>query len=151
MTAADLPAINATLNGITTILLISAFVLIKRQRYRWHAAVMIAALVTSTLFLAGYLTRKVVGREVTLREIGLTAGWLKWTYYAILLPHVTLAMVMLPMIAVTVARASRRRWQKHRSLAGPTYWIWLFVSFSGVAVYLMLYHLIPAYVTAAAR
>ena len=149
ISVSSLPAINATLNGISTILLIAAFVLIKRQRYRAHAVVMIAALLSSTLFLAGYLTRKYLGREVTLRELGLTAGWLKWTYYAILFPHVLLAILMLPMILVTVTRASRRRWPQHRSLAGPTYWIWLFVSLSGVVVYVMLYHLIPAYVRSA--
>lgn len=146
MTVADLPAINATLNGISALLLTTAYLLIKRQRYRAHGIVMIAALFSSTLFLTGYLARKYLGREMTLREIGLTGGWLKWTYYAILLPHVVLAVGMLPMIAITVTRASRRRWDKHRALAGPTFWVWLFVSFSGVAVYFMLYHLIPAYV-----
>jgi uncharacterized membrane protein YozB (DUF420 family) len=65
-------------------------------------------------------------------------------YFVILIPHVILAVVMLPMIGMTIWRASRRQWDRHRRLARPTFWIWLYVSVTGVIIYAMLYHLFPA-------
>lgn len=139
--ADDLPLINATLNGISTVLLVSAYVLVRRRRYRLHASLMIAAVVTSTLFLVGYVAHKALAGE---RSSGLEAGFLKFFYlFVILAPHVILAIVMVPMIAWTLVLVAKRRWDQHRRIARPTFWIWLYVSITGVIIYWMLYHLFP--------
>jgi uncharacterized membrane protein YozB (DUF420 family) len=93
------------------------------------------------MFLAGYLTRYFVWGE---HSSGLSAGWLRTTYYWILFPHMLLAVVMLPMIAVALWRAYKRQWAHHHRIAAPTFWIWLYVSVTGVVIYWMLYHLFPA-------
>ncbi len=141
MSAHDLPLLNAILNGTSTILLVVGYVLIKRRRYAAHAWTMGAAFVVSTLFLIGYLTHKYTSGD---RTSGLDPGLLRTVYLAILIPHVILAMVMVPMIVMVLLRAWRRQWEKHRRLARPTFWIWLYVSVTGVIIYWMLYHLFPS-------
>ena len=71
-------------------------------------------------------------------------GWLRSIYLAILFPHILLAAVMVPMILMTLLRAYRRQWTRHRRIATPTWWIWLYVSVTGVVIYWMLYHLFPS-------
>jgi uncharacterized membrane protein YozB (DUF420 family) len=141
VTAEALPALNATLNGISTVLLITGYRFIRRRQIRAHAWTMGIAFITSTLFLIGYLTHKFTSGD---RTSGLEAGWLRTIYFAILIPHVILAMVMLPMIVTTLFYAWRRQWNKHRRIARPTFWIWLYVSVTGVIIYWMLYHLLPS-------
>lgn len=141
-----LPLINAILNGLSSILLIVAYVLIRNRKYKAHGITMISAFVVSSLFLIGYLAHKFFGQELTTEMLHLPNGWLKYTYLMILIPHVILAMVMLPLILMVFHRAYRRRWDLHRKLAKPTLAIWLYVSITGVVIYLMLYHLLPAYV-----
>ena len=136
-----LAILNACLNGLSTILLISAWVMIRRQSIRAHATLMISALLTSSLFLVFYLTRYFVYGNVS---SGLSMGPLLIVYLLILVPHVILAIVMLPMIAMALWRAYRRDFVRHRAIARPTLAIWVYVSITGVVVYLMLYHLIPA-------
>jgi len=141
VTAEFLPLVNAILNGISTILLVTGYLLIKQQKYRAHATVMITAFVTSSLFLIGYLVHKVMFKD---KSSGLDPGLLKSFYlYVILFPHIILAVVMLPMILLTFRHAYMRRWDKHKRLARPTFWIWLYVSVTGVIIYWMLYHLFP--------
>lgn len=140
-----LPALNACLNGISTILLICGYRAIRRGLYRRHAWLMVSALGTSTLFLFFYLMHKMIlFRETGAYNVsteGMGPSWLRTFYLlGLLLPHLVLAMVMLPMIAVTVYFAARRKWSQHRRIAKPTLAIWLYVSVTGVLIYLVLYH-----------
>jgi uncharacterized membrane protein YozB (DUF420 family) len=139
-----LPALNATLNAISTLLLIAGYVAIKRRNFRAHGWTMSVAFVVSTLFLVGYLTHKFTrGEQTTKLTRGMDLGWVKQLYYAILIPHVILAAVMVPMIIMVLLRAYRRQWDRHRRLARWTFPIWLYVSVTGVIIYWMLYHLFP--------
>lgn len=134
-------AINATLNGTSAILLIIGYLLAIRRQFRAHASFMIAALCTSAIFLCTYLYSQFAFGE---RSSGIQPGLLKTAYLILLASHVLLAIGMLPPILVTVWRAYTRQWTKHRRLARPTIWIWIYVSVTGVIVYLMLYHLFPS-------
>lgn len=141
-----LPAINATLNGLSFILLCVGFVLIKQRKWKEHGIVMSAALISSALFLVGYLVHKVYYPDIRIstRFPNLGPGW-KYTYlFAILIPHLILAIVMLPFIAKGVWHAYKREWAKHRAVNRYTIWIWLYVSLTGVLIYYLLYHLFPA-------
>lgn len=140
-----LPAINAVLNAISAILLISAYVAIRRRQYRRHGWLMVIALCTSTLFLASYLLHKrqlyLETGEYNVQTAGFEPAWVRMVYLlGMLLPHLVLAMVMLPMIGVTVYFAARRNWRMHTRFSRPTLWIWLYVSVTGVLIYFMLYH-----------
>ena len=137
----NFPAINATLNGASTVLLMVGYLLIKMRKVRPHAYFMLAACATSAAFLTCYLIYHAVAGE---KSSGLPAGTLRSIYlYVLLFPHLVLAVVMVPMIIVTLLRAYQRKWAKHRRIAGPTFWIWLYVSVTGVIIYWMLYHLFP--------
>lgn len=147
-----LPPINATLNGVATVLLIVGYLAIRRRNYRVHGWIMACAFAVSTLFLVGYLGHKIVlyaetGRSETrvTEAFPLSPKWLRYVYWTILLPHVLLAMVMVPMILTVLLRAYWRQWEKHRRLARRTFPIWLYVSITGVVIYAMLYHVFPAY------
>jgi uncharacterized membrane protein YozB (DUF420 family) len=148
MSHETLPPINALLNGIATVLLVSAYLLVKRRNYRAHATLMISAFVVSCVFLVFYLWHKTLLYEATgkanVSVAHLGPAWLRYLYWFVLLiPHLILAVVMLPMILATFWRAYRRRWVAHRRLAKPTLWIWLYVSVTGVVIYWVLYHLFP--------
>ena len=134
-------AINATLNGTSGILLVLAYVMIKRRNIRAHASLMIAALITSAVFLTCYLYSQFAYGE---RSSHLQPGPLRTFYLILLASHVLLAIGMLPPIVMTVWRAYTRQWVKHTRIARPTFWIWLYVSITGVVVYWMLYHLFPS-------
>ncbi len=136
-----LAAINASLNGTSAILLIIAYLMIRRRMIRAHAGLMIAALCTSTVFLGFYLYSRFAYGE---RPSGLQPGPLRTLYFILLASHVLLAVGMLPPIALTVWQAYNRQWTRHRRIARPTLWIWMYVSATGVIVYWMLYHLFPA-------
>lgn len=140
-----LPAINAALNGITTILLIVGFVLIKRGKWKAHGIVMLSATFVSALFLLGYLVHKAFHHEmrVAVRFPHLSVAWQNVYLYLILFPHLILAIVMLPFIGKGLWHASRREWRRHRLTNRWTIWIWLYVSVSGVLIYYLLYHLFP--------
>jgi uncharacterized membrane protein YozB (DUF420 family) len=143
LSIADLPAINAGLNSASTLLLIAAYVCIRGKRVRPHAYLMISALVTSAGFLALYLYYHFHVGEVSTKGMTYLPRWLRGLYLAILFPHLILATGMLPMIVMTLIRAYQRNWVKHRRIARPTFWIWLYVSVTGVVIYWMLYHLFP--------
>lgn len=136
MTIADLPALNATLNGLAAILLLIGYREIRRGRMERHRAAMIGACVTSTLFLASYVTYHAhAGSRPFAGQ-----GPIRIVYFTILISHVLLAAAILPLALITLTRELRERFDRHRSLARWTLPIWLYVSVTGVAVYFMLYH-----------
>jgi putative membrane protein len=137
VTAADvLPHLNAALNATASVLLITGWVLIKSRRIPQHRACMIAAVVTSALFLVSY----VIYHAQAGSKLFPGTGWIRAVYFSILIPHVLLAALTLPFILLTFARGLRRDDARHRRVARWTMPLWLFVSVSGVIVYLMLYH-----------
>jgi putative membrane protein len=139
MGIADLPLVNAWLNATSTALLLIGYGFIKSGNGRLHKRFMLIALVTSSLFLLSYLTYHYnVG---SVRFTG--AGWVRGVYFAILISHTILAMAVPPLAIVTLVRALRERFDRHRLIAKWTLPIWLYVSFTGVIVYLMLYQLYP--------
>jgi uncharacterized membrane protein YozB (DUF420 family) len=135
VTVHSLPAINATLNAISTVLLVSGYVLIRNRHINMHRRCMIVACVTSTLFLACYLTYHYqVGSVRFTRQ-----GFVRPLYYTILITHVTLAASVLPLAIVTLSRGLGGRFDRHRAIARWTLPIWLYVSVTGVLVYVLLY------------
>jgi putative membrane protein len=134
----DLPAVNATLNGMSGLLLVVGYGFIRQKNKTAHAASMIGALVVSLLFLVSYLYYHSHVRVLT-RFAG--EGWIRPVYFTMLLSHTILAIVTAFVLApVTVIRAARRRFDKHKAIARWTLPIWLYVSVTGVLIYLMLYH-----------
>lgn len=135
MTVTDLPALNATLNAISAVLLITGYVFIRRKNWRMHRASMIAALVMSALFLTSYVIYHAQVGSVPFKG----TGWIRTVYFGVLIPHVILAVGMVPPVLITVSRGLSGRYDKHRKIARWTLPIWLYVSVTGVIVYLMLY------------
>ena len=135
MTVHDLPAVNATLNATSGVLLLIGFLLIRAGRRQQHRAVMLAAFTASSLFLVSYVVYHVqVGSVRFTRE-----GFVRPLYYAILVTHVTLAVTVLPLAIVTLTRGLNGRFREHRRIAKWTFPIWLYVSVTGVLVYVLLY------------
>jgi putative membrane protein len=137
MTVTDLPALNATLNAISFVLLIIGYYFIRRRQWRIHRAFMIAALITSLLFLTSYVIYHAQVGSVPFKG----TGWLRTVYFAVLIPHVILAAGIVPPIFVTVSRGLSAKYDKHRQIARWTLPLWLYVSITGVIVYLMLYQM----------
>ena len=135
MTIHDLPALNATLNGISGVLLIVGYLLMRARRIDHHRRVMLAAFVTSSLFLVSYLIYHAQVGSVPFTRHGLVRP----LYFTILITHVTLAAVTLPLAIVTLSRGLKARYSKHRAIARWTLPIWLYVSVTGVLVYVLLY------------
>ncbi len=135
MNVNDLPHLNAALNALCTVLLTTGFLLIKSGRIEAHRRCMIAAFATSALFLISYVTYHA---QVGSKPYPGT-GVMRTIYFTILMPHVVLAAAVLPLAVVTLRRGLRRDDARHRKLARITLPIWLFVSVTGVVVYLMLY------------
>jgi len=133
----DLPALNASLNALCTVLLLIAYVHIRARRIAQHRRMMLAAFATSVLFLISYV---IYHAQVGSKPFPGT-GLLRTIYFAILIPHVVLAAVVVPLALVTLRRGLRRDDRRHRAIARWTLPIWLFVSVTGVIVYLMLYWL----------
>ncbi len=141
MTLSDLPPINASLNGLSAIFLAAGFVFIRRKNIPAHRTCMIAAFGTSTVFLACYLTYHLGVKAVT-RFSG--QGWIRPVYFTMLISHILLAMLILPLAIITLNRALRARFDLHRRIARWTWPIWMYVSVTGVLVYLMLYQFYPS-------
>ena len=137
LTIQELPALNATLNALATVLLVTGWLLIRRRRFTAHRNVMIAALVCSTLFLTSYLTYHA---HVGSKHFPGT-GTARTVYLAILITHTILAAAVPFLAGATVFQAWRRRFGKHRRIARWTLPIWLYVSVTGVVVYWMLYRM----------
>ena len=139
MTVQDLPVVNATLNAIATCFIVSGIILIKKGNKRAHALCMITALIISAAFLTCYLIYHYSYPTTKFTH----EGWPKIIYFIILFTHIPLAMLSLPMIILTVIPAIRRKFEKHKRFAKWTYPVWLYVSVTGVLVYLMLYVWFP--------
>jgi uncharacterized membrane protein YozB (DUF420 family) len=131
-----LPTVNASLNALATVFLLTGYVMIRQRRIEAHRACMIAALVTSALFLTSYLIYHYHAGSTPFPG----TGWVRPLYFFILITHIILAAVVPPLALVTVWRAFKGRFEKHAKLARWTLPIWLYVSVTGVVVYLMLYH-----------
>jgi uncharacterized membrane protein YozB (DUF420 family) len=138
MSVSDLPTLNAFLNGLASVFLITGFVFIRRKMIPQHRAMMIAAFVTSGLFLVSYLAYHFSAHLIT-RFQG--EGVARAVYFAILISHSVLAVAVPPMAFITLFRGLKMKVEKHRALARWTLPIWLYVSVTGVAVYFMLYHI----------
>jgi uncharacterized membrane protein YozB (DUF420 family) len=137
MNVSDLPALNATLNGLAGCCLVAGYVCIRRGRRGAHRASMIAALVASSLFLVSYVVYHANAGSKPFPGTGIARP----VYFTILITHVVLAAVILPMAIVTLARALRGRFDRHKRIARWTLPLWLYVSVTGVVIYWMLYRM----------
>ncbi len=130
----DLPQLNAVLNSIATIFLLAGFVFIKKRNISAHMRMMWSAFIVSALFLIGYLIFHYhvgsVGYDGT--------GWIRPVYFAILISHIILAIINLPMILITMYRAVRKDYDRHKKIARWTWPVWMYVSVTGVLVYVMM-------------
>jgi uncharacterized membrane protein YozB (DUF420 family) len=139
LTITDLPALNACLNATSAVLLATGYVLIRGGRRDAHKRVMIAALVSSALFLTSYLVYHAQVGSVRFRG----QGPVRTVYFTILLTHTVLAVVIVPLVGMTLVPALRGRFDKHRRLARITLPLWAYVSVTGVVIYWMLYRMAP--------
>lgn len=140
MTFNDLPAVNACLNGASAVLLAVGYFHIKRQNQIAHRNCMVAALITSTLFLISYLTYHFTIRKVTVFR---DPQWFRPIYLIILLTHTVLAAAIVPLVIITATRAFRARFDKHKQIARWTWPLWMYVSVTGVLIYFLLYQIFP--------
>lgn len=137
MSTADLPTLNACLNALSILLLAQGYRRIRRKDQQGHRQYMLAALGSSALFLTSYVIYHSLAGSVPYPR----RDWTRPLYFAILIPHVVLAAGMVPFILAAVWHALRGDFQRHRRLTRWVWPVWMFVSISGVAVYLMLYRL----------
>jgi putative membrane protein len=145
MSPADLPPVNACLNGISAIFLGAGYYFIRRKNQVVHRNCMIAAFLTSALFLASYLTYH--GYLAYHLHQGPTVfkepGWFRPVYLVILLSHTVLAAVIVPLALMTLQRALRQRFELHKKIARWAWPCWMYVSVTGVLIYLLLYRIFP--------
>lgn len=132
-----LPATNAVLNGASATLLVTGRALIRRGRMAAHRTVMIAAVVTSSLFLTSYLYYHAHVGSVRFQG----QGWSRPLYFSILISHTLLAAAVPPLVLITLSRGLRAKFDRHRAIAKWTYPVWMYVSITGVVVYVMLYRI----------
>jgi uncharacterized membrane protein YozB (DUF420 family) len=138
--ASDLPALNAALNALSAVFLAGGYWCIKRDRQQAHRRFMLAAVATSTLFLISYLTYHALVHTVTRFH---NPAWFRPLYLFILLTHTILATALVPMVGITLFRALKQRFDPHRRIARWTWPVWMYVSVTGVAIYLLLYQVFP--------
>lgn len=134
--AAILPHVTAALNAVALTLLAAGFAMVRSGRRNLHRALMLGAVTASALFLVAYVVYHLTAPIFVFRG----EGWVRPAYYALLISHVVLAALVTPMIAATLWRALTGRFDRHRRLARWTLPVWLYVSATGIAVYLLLYH-----------
>ena len=135
MTVHDLPAVNASLNALSGVLLLTGYVMIRTRRIPQHRRCMIAAFITSSAFLVCYIVYHAqVGSVPFTRQ-----GFVRPLYFTILITHVTLAATVVPLALVTLSRGLKGRYPQHIRIARWTFPIWLYVSVTGVLVYVLLY------------
>ncbi len=139
MSVAGLPTLNAVLNAVTTFFLVAGLRFIRRGRKQAHRNCQIAAVVTSSLFLTSYLVYHATAGRTVFRE----PAWLRPWYLALLASHTVLAALIVPLVLITLARALRGRFDRHKALARWTWPLWLYVSITGVLIYLILYRICP--------
>ncbi len=133
----QLPAVNASLNALSAVLLSSGYVFIRKHQWQRHRACMLAAFVTSALFLTSYVVYHLQVGSVPFQG----RGTIRAVYFAILITHVILAATILPLALLTLSRALAKRFDRHRKIARVTLPVWLYVSVTGVVIYLMLYRI----------
>jgi uncharacterized membrane protein YozB (DUF420 family) len=136
---AALPTVNALLNGTSAVLLTAGWVCIRRRRIAAHRACMLGAFTVSVLFLVSYVIYHALAGSRSFTGQGL----IRWVYFPLLLSHIVLAAAMVPFVLTTLYRALGGDFVRHARLARRTAPVWLYVSVTGVVVYLMLYRLFP--------
>ncbi len=137
MSISDLPALNASLNAISAMFLLLGYFFIRTKQVNRHKAAMLAAFSTSILFLVSYLVYHYhVGSKPFPGQ-----GWIRSVYFVILISHVVLAAAIGPLAIATLTLAWKERFQTHRRLARWTLPLWLYVSLTGIVVYLMIYQI----------
>jgi len=139
MSLSDLPALNACLNSASTVLLVFGYIFIKRGRQAAHRNCMVAAVFTSALFLTSYLIYHYNAGRTSFAN----PHWFRTTYLIILLTHTILAVAIVPMVVSTVVLALLKKWESHKRIARWTWPIWIYVSITGVVIYLLLYQIFP--------
>jgi len=137
MTVADLPALNASLNAVSAVLLATGFAFVRSGQVDRHRACMIGAFAVSVAFFVSYVVYHV--QHVATPFAG--RGWVRAAYFALLSSHVLLAMTVVPLASITLYRAWKKDFARHRRIAVVTFPIWMYVSVTGVVIYWMLYHL----------
>jgi uncharacterized membrane protein YozB (DUF420 family) len=145
MTIMDLPAVNGSLNGLSAVFLGFGYFFIRRGNRTAHRNCMIAAFVTSTIFLACYLTYHIYLGVVLHRGPTkfLNPAWFRPIYLTILFTHTVLAVVIVPMVFMTLSRAVKQRFELHKKIARWTWPLWMYVSVTGVLIYFLLYQIFP--------
>ncbi len=144
MTGHDLPLVNACLNGLSSVLLVLGLVNIKRERRLAHERCMLGALAASSVFLVGYLVHKIfVMKGINTPFAGPAA--MRPVYLLMLASHVLLAMVIVPLAFVTIVRGRKGDFERHKRIARWTWPLWMYVSVTGVVIYLVLYQIWPAH------
>jgi uncharacterized membrane protein YozB (DUF420 family) len=137
MNIADLPALNAGLNALASAFLVTGYVLIRSGRRDAHKRCMLMALTTSAVFLTSYVIYHANAGSVPFRG----TGAIRIVYFAVLIPHIILAATILPLALLTTARGLRGDYGRHKRIARWTLPLWLYVSVTGVVVYVMLYQM----------
>ncbi|MBM3846087.1 MAG: DUF420 domain-containing protein [Verrucomicrobia bacterium] len=140
MTAADLPALNASLNGLAALLLSLGLFFILRGQREMHRRCMLGAFGCSCVFLVFYVLHKIL--VASHRPIGAEGG-LRTAYYVMLASHILLAMAVVPMALISIRHGLAERFDRHKRIARWTWPIWMYVSVTGVLIYFMLYHWYP--------
>jgi len=145
MSPADLPPVNATLNALSAVFLSCGLYFIRRKRQNAHRNCMIAAFITSTLFLVCYITYHTYLARYLHRgpTVFRDPAWFRPIYLAILVSHTLLAIVIVPMAIMTLSRAFKQRFDAHKRIARWTWPLWMYVSVTGVLIYFLLYHIFP--------
>ncbi|HEX3857698.1 MAG TPA: DUF420 domain-containing protein [Verrucomicrobiae bacterium] len=145
MSIYDLPAVNASLNGLSACFLTAGFIFIRQKKIVAHRNCMISAFCTSVIFLICYVIYH--GYRYYVLRIGptkfLNPEWFRPIYLTILLTHTILAITIVPMVLITLSRALRARFDAHKKIARWTWPLWMYVSVTGVVVYLLLYQIFP--------
>lgn len=142
MQVRDLPALNASLNGLSLVLLSLGMFFILRGHREAHRRCMLGAFASSCVFLVSYVAHKILVHGVHTR-LG-AEGWVRIAYYVMLFTHIVLAVAIVPMALLTISRALGQRFDAHRRLARWTWPLWMYVSVTGVLIYFMLYRWFPA-------
>jgi uncharacterized membrane protein YozB (DUF420 family) len=137
ISASELPTLNAALNSLSAVFLCSGYIFIRSKNIRAHRACMLMAVACSTLFLISYLIYHYQVGSVAYKG----QGWIRILYFTILISHTFLAVAVVPLALITLMRALREKFAEHRRIARWTFPIWLYVSVTGIIVYLMLYRL----------
>ena len=140
MTFSDLPAVNASLNGLSAIFLLAGFRFIRQKNIPAHRKCMLSAVATSALFLTCYIIYHLKAGRTVFKD----PQWFRPFYITLLISHTILAVTIVPMITITLSRALRQRFDLHKKIARWTWPIWMYVSVTGVVIYFMLYHLFAA-------